>query len=117
MNGLHPNLDDWLADPELRRLWRDTWKAQHMQAGLQVLLQMGLPKPPRPLVDFMPGADVAQVFALRAARDGGYFDFARNIEELKNDPSVKPDTDPDSAGKFWGDADLNPPATPETQQQ
>jgi len=93
----------WFSDPAQMQAWAETWRQPHMQAGLRLLTAMGLPKAPV----IAPGVDAIHLAALRAASNGGYFDFARNIEALKH-PRPEPAEAPVSTGS-WGDADLNTP--------
>jgi hypothetical protein len=101
-SSIHPDLDDWNADPSNALEWAKIWSQPVMQFGLRVLINNGLPLP-----RIVPGVDLIQLHALRAATESGYYDFARSIERLKSPPLPKPEM---KSGKGWAEADLlNPP--------
>lgn len=95
-------IEEWRSTPGYVKAWRDTWNEPHMQAGLQVLLQLSLPK----LVVPMSGDDAIKIAGLKFAQSAGYYDFMRNIEAMKTIPERVEQKD-DVPG--WGSAVLDSP--------
>lgn len=94
---------EWFNSPELQVAWAQTWREPHMQAGLKVLIALGLPQ----AEPFPVGVDLQTTALHRLAKAEGFFDALRALEKLSKRKAATPDELAPSQG--WGSVQLDSP--------